>query len=184
MFSQPQFLTHLLQTIRRQEATGSGENPCRRKTQGNTDLARERRPSKGTREQQGNTHQERRQEVKGKSNFFSNLPSPSFPHLLLVPYYFLLTQSPVSAQIIPDNTLGSESSIVTPGQLRDLIEGGAIRGGNLFHSFTEFNVNNGQQVYFVNPDSILNIFTRVTGVNPSDIFGTLGGRWGGKFNFN
>ena len=104
---------------------------------------------------------------------FSQLPkSPTSYFLLLT--YFLLTQSPVSAQIIPDNTLGSESSIVTPGQLRDLIEGGAIRGDNLFHSFSEFNVNHGQQVYFVNPDSILNIFTRVTGVNPSDIFGTLG----------
>ena len=78
------------------------------------------------------------------------------------------------AQLIPDNTLGAENSIVTPEALRDLIEGGAIRGDNLFHSFTEFNVNDGQNVFFANPEGILNILTRVTGGNPSSIFGTLG----------
>ena len=82
--------------------------------------------------------------------------------------------STVQAQITPDNTLGTENSIVTPQQLRDVIEGGAIRGDKIFHSFSEFNVNEGQSVYFTNPESILNIFTRVTGANPSDIFGTLG----------
>ena len=82
--------------------------------------------------------------------------------------------TPLQAQLIPDNSLGGENSIVTPQQFRDLIEGGAIRGDNLFHSFTEFNVNSLEQVYFANPNGILNILTRVTGVNPSDIFGTLG----------
>ena len=82
--------------------------------------------------------------------------------------------NPASSQLIPDNTLGAENSIVTPQQLRDLISGGAIRGDNLFHSFQEFNVNEGQQVDFANPAGILNILTRVTGVNPSDIFGALG----------
>ena len=45
------------------------------------------------------------------------------------------------AQLTPDDNLGTESSIVTPQQLRDLIQGGAIRGNALFHSFDEFNVN-------------------------------------------
>ena len=48
-----------------------------------------------------------------------------------------LLSSIVRAQTIPDETLGDESSVVTPQQLRDLIEGGAIRGENLFHSFSE-----------------------------------------------
>jgi filamentous hemagglutinin family protein len=56
----------------------------------------------------------------------------------------------------------------------DLIEGGAIRDTNLFHSFQEFNVNNGQRVYFANPTNIKNIFSRVTGNNVSNILGTLG----------
>lgn len=80
----------------------------------------------------------------------------------------------IKAQVVPDNTLGEESSVVTPQQLRDLIEGGAIRGENLFHSFSEFSIPEGQQVYFANPDNISNILTRVTGSNISEIFGTLG----------
>jgi filamentous hemagglutinin family protein len=83
------------------------------------------------------------------------------------------------AQTIPDHTLGSESSTVNQDvtigdRLVDLIEGGATRGNNLFHSFSEFNVGDGSAVYFANPDGIANILTRVTGNNPSEIFGTLG----------
>ncbi|MBE9118079.1 filamentous hemagglutinin N-terminal domain-containing protein [Lusitaniella coriacea LEGE 07157] len=75
------------------------------------------------------------------------------------------------AQILPDNTLGNESSTLTPNAT---ITGGATRGSNLFHSFSEFNINNGQSVYFTNPTGIANILTRVTGGNPSNILGTLG----------
>ncbi len=83
------------------------------------------------------------------------------------------------AQITPDGTLGDESSIVTPNsrinqQIVDLIEGGAVRGANLFHSFQDFNVSEGQQVYFANPTGIETIFSRVTGTDISDILGTLG----------
>ncbi|HEY9874713.1 MAG TPA: filamentous hemagglutinin N-terminal domain-containing protein, partial [Candidatus Obscuribacterales bacterium] len=82
------------------------------------------------------------------------------------------------AQIIPDATLGNESSIVTPDTIKnipsDRIDGGVIRGTNLFHSFQEFNINAGRGAYFTNPVGIDNIFTRVTGSNPSNILGTLG----------
>ncbi|MEM6401374.1 MAG: filamentous hemagglutinin N-terminal domain-containing protein [Cyanobacteria bacterium P01_D01_bin.116] len=80
----------------------------------------------------------------------------------------------VKAQLIPDNTLGRENSRINSSVERDLIEGGAIRNNNLFHSFKEFNVNLNQKVYFNNPDNITNILTRVTGNNVSKIFGTLG----------
>ena len=84
--------------------------------------------------------------------------------------------NPVFAQLTPDNTLGAESSIVTPQQLRDLIQGGAIRDNSLFHSFDEFNVGEGRGVFFdlQNNTDILNILTRVTGSNSSNILGTLG----------
>ena len=83
------------------------------------------------------------------------------------------------AQITPDNTLGDENSTVTPdaivrGDLADLIEGGAARGGNLFHSFLAFNVAEGQRVYFANPGGIESILSRVTGGDLSNIFGVLG----------
>ena len=73
----------------------------------------------------------------------------------------------VKAQLIPDNTLGQENSRINSSVERDLIEGGAIRNNNLFHSFEEFNVNPNQKVYFSNPDNITNILTRVTGSNIS-----------------
>ncbi|NEO43647.1 MAG: filamentous hemagglutinin N-terminal domain-containing protein, partial [Moorea sp. SIO4A3] len=83
------------------------------------------------------------------------------------------------AQITPDQTLGNESSVVTPnlsirGEPGDLIEGGAARGSNLFHSFQDFNVGQLQRVYFANPAGIENILSRVTGSNISHILGTLG----------
>ncbi|MEM8676424.1 MAG: filamentous hemagglutinin N-terminal domain-containing protein [Cyanobacteria bacterium P01_G01_bin.67] len=87
--------------------------------------------------------------------------------------------SSVLAQINPDSSLGNENSVVTPNVLSergiiDRIDGGAIRADALFHSFRDFNVDLGQQVYFANPALINNIFSRVTGVNSSKIFGTLG----------
>jgi filamentous hemagglutinin family protein len=79
-----------------------------------------------------------------------------------------------NAQLNPDNTLGKESSVVTPiDVLSDRIEKGAIRGANLFHSFQEFNVDSGRSVSFANPAGIENILTRITGSNPSNILGKL-----------
>jgi filamentous hemagglutinin family protein len=84
----------------------------------------------------------------------------------------------VLAQIVPDNTLGAEGSAVTPDVIKgissDRIDGGATRGANLFHSFSDFNVREGRGAYFVNSAGIENILTRVTGGNPSNIFGRLG----------
>ncbi len=84
----------------------------------------------------------------------------------------------VLAQIIPDETLGNESSVVTPDNIKglesDRISGGATRGSNLFHSFREFNIGEGRGGYFENPAAIENIFSRVTGSNPSNILGRLG----------
>ncbi|MBD2181937.1 beta strand repeat-containing protein [Aerosakkonema funiforme] len=90
----------------------------------------------------------------------------------------VLSSQNTVAQVVPDATLGSESSVITPQTIKglpsDRIDGGAIRGGNLFHSFREFNVGEGQGAYFSNPDGIERILTRVTGGNISQILGTLG----------
>lgn len=80
-----------------------------------------------------------------------------------------------TAQITPD---GSINFSITPdtinGTAVERIDGGVIQGVNLFHSFSDFNVNLGQHIYFNNPDGINNILSRVTGINPSNIQGTLG----------
>ncbi|NER51897.1 MAG: filamentous hemagglutinin N-terminal domain-containing protein [Symploca sp. SIO1A3] len=81
----------------------------------------------------------------------------------------------VFAQVIPDHSLGRENSVVTPINASiDQIDGGATRGDNLFHSFQEFSIPEGRGAYFTNPNGIGAIFSRVTGANPSHLFGTLG----------
>ncbi|MGB6296208.1 MAG: filamentous hemagglutinin N-terminal domain-containing protein [Rivularia sp. (in: cyanobacteria)] len=90
-----------------------------------------------------------------------------------------LNRNHVFAQnnIVPDETLGNEKSRVVPfngDNAIDTIRGGAIRDSNLFHSFQEFNVGEDRSVYFANPQGITDIFSRVTGNNPSNIFGKLG----------
>lgn len=83
------------------------------------------------------------------------------------------------AQIVPDNTLGTENSVVTPNVPinnlpSEIIDGGAIRGANLFHSFEQFNIGEAQAAFFTNPAGIERIFSRVTGGSRSEIFGRLG----------
>jgi filamentous hemagglutinin family protein len=91
----------------------------------------------------------------------------------------MLISNPCIAQITPDNTLANQNSrVITGASIKgneaDLIEGGVQRGSNLYHSFLEFNVNNGQRVYFANPTGVDNILSRVTGSSSSNILGTLG----------
>ncbi|MBD2241346.1 S-layer family protein [Aulosira sp. FACHB-113] len=81
------------------------------------------------------------------------------------------------SNLVPDNTLGSESSRVINSSSNEFILGGAQREQNLFHSFREFNVGENRGAYFfVFDPSIQNILARVTGSNRSDILGILGTR--------
>jgi filamentous hemagglutinin family protein len=73
------------------------------------------------------------------------------------------------AQVKVDSTLGNESSVLNGY----VIQGGAQRGSNLFHSFQEFSVGTGQRIDFANPTGVNNILARVTDI-PSSINGTLG----------
>lgn len=76
------------------------------------------------------------------------------------------------AQIVPDDSLGS---IVVPVQVgREDIIGGTAQGENLFHSFESFDVGEGAEAYFVSPNGISRIFSRVTGSDISEVLGKLG----------
>jgi filamentous hemagglutinin family protein len=78
------------------------------------------------------------------------------------------------SQVIGDNTLGAESSLVTsPDLVNFQIDGGTTRGTNLFHSFSQFSVPTGGSAYFNNASSIQNIIGRVTGGFASNIDGLI-----------
>ncbi len=83
---------------------------------------------------------------------------------------FVLAQ--VITNISPDSTLPTNSVIAPNGNVFD-ITAGTKMGSNLFHSFQEFNVGQGDAANFVDPGGIANILSRVTGSNVSNIFGQL-----------
>jgi filamentous hemagglutinin family protein len=76
------------------------------------------------------------------------------------------------AQLTLDGSLGQRGPLAGP-HYRIGAELGQIRGGNLFHSFGEFNVPTGGSATFSGPPAITNILGRVTGGQPSAIDGTL-----------
>jgi filamentous hemagglutinin family protein len=83
------------------------------------------------------------------------------------------------AQIILDGTLGHPGEITaTPhsgGKFNFAIEAGLGQqhGPNLFHSFSQFDLNSEQIATFSGPDSIKNVISRITSGKPSTIDGTI-----------
>ena len=84
----------------------------------------------------------------------------------------LVSTSLAHAEVVLDGTLGRSGALPGPDYLigADL---GRQHGGNLFHSFSDFNIDLGESATFSGPNSVQNIISRVTGGNPSRFFGTL-----------
>src|SRR5882672_6408021 len=77
--------------------------------------------------------------------------------------------------IVADTSLPVNSSVSNVGAAYT-ITNGTVRGNNLFHSFTEFNVPSLGSATFDGPASIQNVLSRVTGTNLSSIDGTISTR--------
>ena len=76
------------------------------------------------------------------------------------------------AQITLDGSLGPRGALPGPHYVIPA-KVGQLRGGNLFHSFGQFNIQRSESATFTGPASVDNIFSRVTGGNPSIIDGLL-----------
>ncbi|MDJ0596649.1 MAG: hypothetical protein QNJ72_42890 [Pleurocapsa sp. MO_226.B13] len=71
-----------------------------------------------------------------------------------------------ASNIVPDDTLGNESSQVIENfsdRPIEVITGGAQREQNLFHSFQEFNVSEGRSAYFNSPNADIRTFSKSQG---------------------
>ncbi len=92
--------------------------------------------------------------------------------LLLSITVWPLTQSHAAftSSITPDGTLAT--SVAKSGSTYN-INGGTIKGTNQFHSFGQFSVGTGDTASFNGPAGILNILSRVTGGQQSQIDGTI-----------
>ncbi|MGB7415067.1 MAG: filamentous hemagglutinin N-terminal domain-containing protein [Thermosynechococcaceae cyanobacterium] len=76
------------------------------------------------------------------------------------------------AQVIPDGTVPTQ---VTPSGGRNVsISNGQQVGGNLFHSFEQFDILANGSVFFDSPTGVQNIITRVTGSSATRIDGSIG----------
>jgi filamentous hemagglutinin family protein len=80
---------------------------------------------------------------------------------------------PIVAQVVPDATLPAGERSQVMGNANMQIDGGARRGGNLFHSFSQFSIPTGGSAFFNNAVAVQNILTRVTGGASSNIDGLL-----------
>lgn len=76
------------------------------------------------------------------------------------------------AQVVTDGSLGAATTLTGPNFLIDDALGQA-RGGNLFHSFSTFNIAAQQSATFFSTPGILNVIARVTGSSVSQIDGLL-----------
>ncbi|MEK8015342.1 MAG: filamentous hemagglutinin N-terminal domain-containing protein, partial [Candidatus Parabeggiatoa sp.] len=91
---------------------------------------------------------------------------------LLLTIVLLLISLSINAEITTDGTLGSRAHLPGPDyQIRaDL---GQQHGGNLFHSFQDFNLSSPESATFSGPNNVSNVISRVTGGNPSNIDGLI-----------
>ncbi len=89
---------------------------------------------------------------------------------ILISCWFISTL--VAAEIVTDGTLGNAMKL-SGSEYQITPELGKQVGSNLFHSFKQFNLNDGEIATFSGTDTIQNIISRITDPNPSYIDGTI-----------
>lgn len=77
-----------------------------------------------------------------------------------------------NAEITTDGSLGATTALIGP-DFQISAELGQQSGANLFHSFSQFNLQQGESATFSGPNTIDNIISRITGGDRSTIDGLL-----------
>src|SRR4051812_48294817 len=80
-----------------------------------------------------------------------------------------------NAQIRTDGSFGPAHTF-TGSPMTIGAEFGTLKGPNLFHSFSTFNVGPNEKAAFTGPSSVANIIGRVTGGTASSVNGTIESR--------
>ncbi len=94
--------------------------------------------------------------------------------VFVCPFYFLFFNNFAQAQPIVPAADGTGTAVTRIGNRYD-ITGGSLSGdgANLFHSFGQFSLNEGQIANFLTNSTIQNILARIAGGNPSLINGLI-----------
>lgn len=82
------------------------------------------------------------------------------------------------AQVVTDGTLGAAVTLSGPAHAIGAELGRQV-GGNLFHSFSQFNLAHGASATFSGPGTVTNVISRVTGGAVSNIDGRIATTIGG-----
>ncbi|RKZ69743.1 MAG: hypothetical protein DRQ99_00100 [Candidatus Parabeggiatoa sp. nov. 3] len=107
--------------------------------------------------------------------FISKQSLSLFIKMLYKPFFqivLLMIALPVKAEVSLDGTLGRSGPLPGP-DYQICADLGQQHGGNLFHSFQYFNLQSHESAHFSGPSNVNNIFSRVTGGNPSNIDGLI-----------
>ncbi len=85
----------------------------------------------------------------------------------------LLLAGRAHAQVVRDGSVGRSGTVAKVNNNFNIpVSDGTLRGQNLFHSFSRFDLASGESAVFTGPATIHNIFGRVTG-GQSNIDGTI-----------
>ncbi len=101
--------------------------------------------------------------------------APRFARLVFLAGVFLgISAQGGWSQIVTDGSVGAAPAGPLTGPAYTITADlGSTVGNNLFHSFSQFNVNSGESATFTGPSTIANVFTRVTGGTATNIDGVL-----------
>src|SRR6266700_6464097 len=88
--------------------------------------------------------------------------------------FLTLCAHPLLGGVVMYRSVGGGPSVPLPGPNFIIPANfGRQKGGNLFESFSQFNLNSSQSATFCGPPTVQNILARVTSGSPSSIDGTI-----------